>query len=286
MGPGRPADRFYLGAWRCTGPEAVASEEGEAVGLEELFDRPGELEGKVVRVAGAFRGHNALGDLAPRSQRSPRHWIIKSDRYAVWVTGHEPRGDGWSLDLDRPGPADWLEVVGRLRWRKGFGYIDADRVRPVAAPPGARVRPARRTHTVSSMPTTPANVVFSLPLEQDALESRSRIVLQFDRSMDEESFGEHVRLRYVNEAEAEPDIAVRLAYDDSLRALVISPVRSLQTGRCVEVVLLEGVLDVGGRPLGPRAGRSPSGDVVDRLTFDVVGSSPRVSRRTATDAGL
>jgi hypothetical protein len=279
-GSGRAAGAVYLSAWEFTGPETILSQEGEEVTLEELFERPGELEGKVLRVAGAFRGRNALGDLPARSQRSPRHWIIKSDRYAVWVTGTKAEGEGWSLDLDRPGPADWLEVVGRLRWRKGFGYIDADRVRPVVPPPGARIVPSRRTRTVSSAPMDPANVVFNLPLEQDPLGSRSRIVLQFDRSMAEDSFDEHVRLRYEGEAETEPDIAVRLAYDDSLRALVISPVRPLETGRRVEVLLLEGVLDLEGQPLGPRAGRPPCEGAVDRLTFDVRSTSHQVSSLT------
>jgi hypothetical protein len=261
---------YYISGWQCAGPEARAALEGKAATLEELFARPDDFEGEIVRLQGCFRGRNARGDLPNKSQRSPDHWIIKSDRYAIWVTGHKPAGEGWELNLTAPGNSLWLEVVGRLRWRDGFGYLDADRVRPIATPPGARVRPARAVRLVSSTPDAPASIVFTLPLESEPLGARSRIILQFDRGMEEESFTDRVRLRYAADDPERDEIAARLAYDESRRALIISPVRPLAPGRRVEVLLLPGISDVNGGPLGPRPGQV-SKEAVDVVAYNTNG---------------
>jgi hypothetical protein len=90
---------YYISGWQCIGPETRAAVEGQAATLEDLFARPDDFEGEVLRVQGCFRGRNARGDLPNKSQKSAHHWIIKSGRYAIWVTGHKPAGEGWELDL-------------------------------------------------------------------------------------------------------------------------------------------------------------------------------------------
>jgi hypothetical protein len=259
---------YYVSGWKCVGPETRAAKEGRAARLEEVFARPDDFEGELLRVQGCFRGRNILGDLPSRSQRSPHHWVIKSDRYAIWVTGHKPAGPGWELDLDDPGHSQWLELVGRLRWRKGIGYLDADRVRPIANPPGARVQPSR-LQVVPSRAKAPASVVFTFPLEFELLGTRSRIILQFDRGMDEGSFAGRVRLRYAGLDPGSSDIVAHLAYDESRRALIISPVRPLAAGRRVEVRLLPGITDIDGGPLGPRPDGRVSTEAVDVVAYDI-----------------
>jgi hypothetical protein len=255
-------DEYYLQAWECIGPDAAATAEGKPVTLPELLANMGDYQGEIVRVVGRFRGRNLLGDLPARSQKGTGDWVIKSDRAAVWVTGHKPGGDGWGLDLEKPGSGEWLEVVGRPRVRDGVAYVQAMKVALVAPPRGARVAPARRL--LSSRPDEPPSVAFSLPLEGEPIAANARIVLQFDRHMDEESFKDRVRLR----EEGGSEIGVHLAYDESRRSLVITPVRALSPGRRVRLELLPGIVDVDGVPLAPRPGRASEGEVVDVLRYE------------------
>jgi hypothetical protein len=257
---------YYLAAWECIGPDVAATAEGKPVTLSVLLAGMTDYEGEVVRVVGRFRGRNLYGDLPGRSQRGTSDWVIKSERAAVWVTGHKPGGEGWGLNIETPGNGEWLEVVGRPRVRDGVAYVQAMKVALVAAPRGARVVPPRRL--LSSTPTDPPSVVFSLPLEGEAIETGTRIVVQFDRAMDEESFKERVRLR----EEAGAEIGVQLMYDESRRSLVVSPVRAPPPGRRVRVELLPGIVDVDGVPLAPRPGREAEGEIVDVLRYDVAGS--------------
>jgi hypothetical protein len=220
-----------------------------------------EHEGEVVRVVGRFRGRNLFGDLPARSQKGANDWVIKSERAAVWITGHKPGGEGWALNVESSAASEWLEVVGRPRVRNGVAYLQATKVALVAAPRGARVVPPRRL--LSSTPTDPPSVVFCLPLEGEGLGPTSRIVVQFDRNMDEESFKDRVRLR----EEGGGEVSVRLAYDESRRSLVISPLRPPARGRRLQVQLLPGIVDVDGVALAPRPGRTAQGDVVEALRF-------------------
>jgi hypothetical protein len=241
---------YFVSAWDCQGPEAAQATEGQAVTLEALVSNPAAYEGEVVRVVGKFRGRNVHGDLPAKSQRHDTDWVIKSDRYAVWVTGHKPEGEGWALDPQTASSGEWLEVVGRAVARKGATYLSATRVAITAPPPGAHVRPARMVVARSSVAPV---VVFTLPLEGEAIEAGGRIVIQFAKNMDEESFRNRVRLRYVGRGSAAPtDLAVRTFYDESRRSLVIDPGRRLEAGRELEVLLLPGIIDLEGMPLAPR----------------------------------
>jgi hypothetical protein len=259
--PGALGGEYYLQAWECIGPEAVLSLAGTAVTLPELLSRMGDLEGEVVRVVGRFRGRNLFGDLPARSQKGANDWVVKSERAAIWVTGHKPGGEGWSLDLDAATTSEWLELVGRPRVRHGVAYLQAIQVALVPPPRGARVVPPRRM--LSSRPTEPPSVVFCLPLEGERIGPTTRVVVQFDRNMDEESFKDRVRLR----EESGSEIPVRLGYDESRRSLVISPLRPPAAGRGLQVQFLPGIVDVDGVALAPRPGRTAQGDVVEALRF-------------------
>jgi hypothetical protein len=253
------ADEHYLQAWDCIGPDTAMSTEGVPLSLSQLLAGMNRHEGEVVRVVGRFRGRNLHGDLPPASRRGTTDWVIKSERAAIWVTGHKPGADGWTLDLDSPS-SQWVEVVGRPRVRAGVAYLRAMKVALVAAPAGARVVPPRR---LRGRNREPPSVVFSLPLEGEAVSSATRIVVQFDRDMDEESFKDRVRLR----EEAGGEVAARLAYDESRRSLVISPLRPLRAGQPLRVELLPGIVDLEGMPLAPRPGQAAAGEVVDVLRY-------------------
>jgi hypothetical protein len=258
------ADEYYISAWDCLGPEEARASEGQPVTLEALVTNPAAHEGEVVRVVGKFRGRNLYGDLPARSLRRGGDWVIKSDRYAVWVTGHKASGEGWALDPEASGTTEWVEVVGRAVARGGVTYVEASRVALTAAPAGARVRPARM---IVSRSASPPVIVFTLPLDGETVDAAGRIVVQFAKNMDEESFKGRLRLRYAGPPGREgSDLPLRLYYDEGRRSLVIDPGRRLEPGRQLELALLPGIVDVDGLPLVPRR---PVEGAVDMLSYMV-----------------
>jgi hypothetical protein len=114
--------------------------------------------------------------------------------------------------------------------------------------------------------TPPPVVVFSLPLETEDLAAEGgRLLVQFSKHMDPTSFGGRIRLRYAGEAES--FAPTRFTYDPSRRTLLVET-GALTPARELECVLMEGVIDVHGQALVPRAGAIVSG-VVEVLRYRV-----------------
>jgi hypothetical protein len=255
-GGGADADAGYaVFFWAVAGPESAVEriQEGEPTNLEALCAAGGALDGRRVRVVGKFRGRNLYGDLQSRSRPRPGAWVIKDDRYAAWVTGREPAGAGWALDLDAlEATSTWLEVVARPRTHGGVVSLQALRVEVIPPPPAARVLPPRLALVGSDAP--PA-IMFTLPLEGEPVSQGSRLAIQFTQYMQDESFRGRVRLRYAGPATAEEAaIRIRTTYDEAHRALIVEPDQPLDPGRELELLLLPGILDARGVPLAPRPG--------------------------------
>jgi hypothetical protein len=245
---GETARRYLVRFWQYTAsspPPAVASD-APLTSLEDLVYGGGKLDGKAVRVVGQFRGNNLQGDLPPVSRLGDTDWVVKDDFYAVWVTGHGPDGDGFELDVQAvEDQENWVEIVGRPETKDGITYLKAQRIALTDPPRGASARKAPARNALASIP--PA-VVFTLPVNgEEGAPSDVRLVVQFNKSMDEASFAGRVRLRTTSSpGELEE---VRLAYDEVKRALVVEPVRSLPPGRELVLELLDGIIDVHGLPL-------------------------------------
>jgi hypothetical protein len=115
--------------WTFYGPRDESPEKrapAEEVTLEDLLRRPGQWDGRAVRVVGQFRGANLFGDLPSASRRRSSDWVIKNDVFAAWVTGKKPEGKGWKLDAKlRRDTGKWLEVEGRVQTFRGVVYISA-----------------------------------------------------------------------------------------------------------------------------------------------------------------
>jgi hypothetical protein len=260
---------FAVSFWSCA-PSSVdaGSAEGAKVRkatLAELFANPNDWVGQTVQVVGKFRGRNLFGDLPPQTMRFGGDFVIKDDRYALWVIGR-PAGSGFALDPRAPGDTSaWLEIVAQPVERSHRLVLQARRVTLIPPPPGARVVPTRQLVGTDKPPV----VVFSLPVEGEVVAPDGRIVIQFSKQMDEESFAGRVRLRYRGGGES--DFRVTARYDDERRSLVVDPGVLLAVGKEVEVELLPGIVDVDGLALEPRPGRDTAG-AVDVLRYRVGGS--------------
>ncbi len=245
VAPAGDAPAHEVGFWEYLGPEVgdASADKARTVTIRDLVERPSEFAGQTVRVVGRFRGANLEHDLPPPRPRSA--WVVKSARYAIWVTGHGPSGRGFALRNDLEADTHkWVEVVGRLEKKDGLSVLRASSV--ALSQPMAGLGLRRRLMT-SKVP----DVVFTLPLTgTEPVPPDARLLVQFSTYMDEESFEGRVRLRYADAPAADLP-RFRWTYDDVRRTLVVEPGERLRSGATLELLLLPGVTDAFDVPLGP-----------------------------------
>ncbi len=257
---GVAATQGLIRFWRLLGPpdESKNREKAPPVLMERLVGDPGRHDGKLVRVAGQFRGRNLYGDLPARSQLDKDDWVIKDELFALWVTGRKPKGEGFSLDAGLKRDTNkWLEVEGRVTVRGGLVYLEAVSVALGRAPLAVPVPEATPTPS-PARPPQPPEIVFSLPLDGEReVAPDGTFTVQFSRDMDVATFDQRVLFRYAGLARPGDRgfEAIRFNYDEGRRALTVVPGDRLQPGRTIELVFLEGIKDLEGRPLRARPGR-------------------------------
>jgi hypothetical protein len=263
--------------WEYTGPPAK-DDKGPAaalLALEALVLSPDRYEGKTVRVVGQFRGRNLFGDLPSRSQRNSADWVVKQDLFAIWVSGRKPKGEGFELDAGlRRDTGKWLEVQGKVDVIGGVVYLRATRLALARPPAEVAAAEAKPPPPPPEKPKEPPVVVFALPLDGDIeVGSDARFLVQFSKDMDEKSFNGHVVLRYAGNMQPgdRPFDGARLGYDGGRRTLIVDPGDRLRPGREVELLLLDGIVDVEGLALIPRREPSDEEGVVDSLRYRIVG---------------
>jgi Bacterial Ig-like domain len=252
----------------------------EDVTLENLVTRPGQYDGRVVRVLGQFRGANLFGDLPSASRRRSDDWVVKEDLFAAWVSGKKPRGSGWRLDpsLHRD-TGKWLEVQGRVRTIRGVVYIEAMALS--LTKPRASLPEAKAPELPPPPPPEPPVIVFSLPLDGERdVAPNSFFKVQFSKDMDETTFKGRVVFRYAGRPRPgdRPLDAVKIDYDEGRKALIVDPGDLLRPGRVVELLLLPGIVDLDGLPLEARPGLDPGG-AAEVLRFRI--STEYVAGRTS-----
>ncbi len=249
---------YVLKAADALGPEDVAITAVPLVALPAVAADPFAYQGKRVRVRGAFRGSNLYIDLPPQTRRAGGDWVVKADRAAAWVTGHAPGAQGFALDLDDPQASrHWVEIVGVPTFRNGALSIAATHVGLVRPPDGAHVAARRQIYGSSAVPA----VIFTHPLAGDRLATDGVVVIQFNKQMDETTFGGRVRLAVEGGAN---DVATRLRYVAERNALIVKPVARLARGARVRLTLLPGIVDADGNPL-----RLPPRDSGSAIAYEV-----------------
>lgn len=119
-----------------SGPVRERAAAGGGMTLEQLVRAPRQHEGRPISVRGVFRGANLFEDMPPESRRDAGDWVLRDGPFFIWVTGHAPRGKGFSLDPASRGSAAYrLEVEGRPAVRGGLVYLRASEVRLLGRAP-------------------------------------------------------------------------------------------------------------------------------------------------------
>jgi hypothetical protein len=183
-----PGELLLLAAERSVPAPPQIAPSLRAVALD-----PDRYVGHSVSVTGRFRGRNLYADLPLAPAQSLSDFVLQAGDAALWVTGREPRGDGFTLHVDfRPDTSRWLEVTGRVRYAGGLVWLEASRIGLARA--GARPEPVVIERTQGPAP----EVIFSAPVQDDIdVERATRIRLQFSRDMDAASFENRIYLAYL-----------------------------------------------------------------------------------------
>jgi hypothetical protein len=209
-----------------------------------------------VTVLGQFRGRNLFGDQPDAPKKSRYDFVLRSADASVWVTGQQPRGRGFDLNVDaRVDTSQWLEVTGAAAQERGLVTIVATKLAAAAAP---QITAAPEEVEVALPPPPPVEVVFSSPMDGETDVSVSGpIRIQFSRSIAPETLKGRIRISYLGAESAErgepqpPAIEVKTAYDPGNRALELTFPKPLERFRTLRLELLDGIKAFDGAPVMP-----------------------------------
>ena len=215
---------------------------------------PTRFAGQRLTLVGQFRGRNLFGDLPEAPISNKWEYVIRSADAAVWVMGLEPKGKGFSFDVNkRIDSGRWVKISGTARTAKGLSWIEGASIELTQAPAEAATEVA-----IPLPPPIPVEVLFSAPTQGEAdVRLNERIRLQLSRDLDFASLKDHVRVSYSaseskERGEAEPPaITFTATYTKENRALEIRPNQPWERFRSVTVEFLEGVKGTDGGPMKP-----------------------------------
>jgi hypothetical protein len=219
----RPGEELFVRVTGVGEAQAPASTTIRALALE-----PWRYEGQKVTVTGNFRGRNLFGDLPGAPGKSRYDFVIRGAEGAAWVSGLQPRGRGFDLDIDRRFDTDqWLEVTGVVAYERGLVRIDATQLTAAKAPEVLR----EADEPAAPPPVLPAlEVVFSSPTPAEEDVSPTSVVrIQFSRGLDPKTLTGAVRVSYPGTDMKPP--AFQTTYDAANRALTLRFSAPLEPGQ-------------------------------------------------------
>ena len=226
----RPGEELVMRVTAVNEAEQSASTTIRALALE-----PWRYDGQKVTVTGNFRGRNLFGDLPGAPGKSRYDFVIRGAEGATWVSGIQPRGRGFDLDINRRFDTDqWLEVTGVVAYERGLVRIEATQLAAAKAPEVIR----EADEPAAPPPVLPTlEVVFSSPTaDEENVSTTSVVRIQFSRGLDPKSFAGAVRVSYPG-SDAKPP-AFQTTYDAATRALTLRFSAPLDPGR-VQVDVLD-----------------------------------------------
>jgi len=212
----------------------VSAAASPPLSIRALALEPWRFEGQKVTVTGNFRGRNLFGDLPGAPGKSRYDFVIRGAEGAAWVSGLEPRGNGFDLDIDRRLDTNqWLEVTGVVAYERGLVRIDATTLAS-AKPPQVITQADEPAAPPPSVP--PLEVVFSTPTSREEdVSATTTVRIQFSRGLDTRTIPGAVRVSYPGRGTTAPSF--QATYDGGSRALTLKFAAPLEPGEVrVDVV--------------------------------------------------
>lgn len=212
----RPGEELYVSVAGVVPADAAVEASVRAVALE-----PWKFEGKPVTLTGNFRGRNLYGDQPGAPGLGKFDFVLRGTEGAVWVTGQQPRGRGFDLDVNRRIDTNqWVEVTGTLSRQRGLVVLDATRVQ-LAKAPSLVAEPEEAP--APAAPPPPADVIFSTPSDGETdVRAAGPLRVQFSRGLNPATVQAGFRVSYVGADPDAPAIVFRATYDPGNRAVEIT----------------------------------------------------------------
>ena len=219
----RPGEDLFVRVTAVTPAPAATSPSIRTLALE-----PWRFNGQKVTVTGNFRGRNLFGDLPGAPGKSRYDFVIRGAEGAAWVTGLQPRGRGFDLDVDRRLDTDqWLEVTGVVAYERGLVRIDATELVAAKAPQVLREADER---AAPPPVVPPVEVVFSSPTSgEDNVSATTSVRIQFLRGLDTKTIAGAIRVSYPGADTLPPSF--KATYDAATRAVTLKFSAPLAPGR-------------------------------------------------------
>lgn len=239
----KPGEELILLLASTVPPPAPSS--ATAPPLRAVAMEPGRFEGQKISIVGQFRGRNLFGDLPEAPTQDRYDFVLRSGDAAVWVMGLQPKGKGFSFDVNRRiDTGRWVKVEGTAHSGKGMAWLDGTSIELAPAPEEVT------EVAIDLPPPPPIEVLFAAPAEGEAdVMLGERIRVQLSRDLDEASLQDHVRLGYAGGDAAA--IAFTASYAKENRALEIKPNEPMQPFRKVKLELLDGLQGTDGGKMVP-----------------------------------
>jgi hypothetical protein len=218
--------------------------------IRALALEPWKFEGQSVTVTGQFGGRNLFGDLPAAPAKDKYEFVMRNVDAAVWVTGLQPKGKNFNLNVDaRVDTSHWLSVTGTVRRDRALVIIEAKTMEAAVAP---AARPV--VAEAPPPPKEPGEVVFSSPTDgETGVPTTEPIRIQFSRGIEPPSINGKVRLGYVGGSPIAPEDLpkVDIGYDVATHAVQLKLSKPLEPFRTVKLELLDGVKTFDGAPIKP-----------------------------------
>ena len=227
-----PGDLLVLVADRAgPAPQPVAPT------LRTIALHPTRYAGQEVSVSGRFRGRNLYGDLPQAPALSLTDFVLHAADGALWVTGLEPRGRDFALNIDaRVDTGQWLEVTGTVRHGRGLVWLEGSRVALATQAAGERPEPVVVERAQGPSP----EVIFSAPVQDDIdVPPNTTVRLQFSRDMNGDSFRDRIQVAYLGNPVEVPSFTYR--YRGGNRVLEIRFDEPLPSFATIRLELLAGL---------------------------------------------
>jgi hypothetical protein len=246
----RPGEDLFVRLTSVSGAQPATTPSVRALALE-----PWRFGGRTVTTTGNFRGRNLFGDLPGAPGKGRYDFVLRGAEGAIWVTGREPRGRGFDLDVNRRvDTGRWVEVTGTVTEERGLVLMNATSISIAEEP---QVTEVAEEPDEPVVPLVPVEVVFSAPTEGETdVNPNAPIRLQFSRGLDEASLPDRIRVSYLGAPGAAPPVpapapAFTLSYDAAARAIELRLSEPMQPFRTVRVEVLEGLEGFDGAPVTP-----------------------------------